>query len=261
MVKYLNSTNVTFTMETLHTYHDGSKLYKISARALLQVPIWKGNRIIDLTHVANIKKSVQNNVMLLDSGYKTIQYMEHDQDNKPIMKTYVIDGQHRLSVIGSYFETEPNANDFFVTMTQIKVDSEADVIDYFNKINNVKPIQFEEDPKLLVNRYLQAVMNHCNKNTMNVKLIRSGGTKRPYLSLDRFREVLEKKVHELKNIPVNKFVSDCMKMNDCIVSQLKTDVFEKRNKDCKLIEKMIQLEFALAWDDKYRWVDHVLTNG
>jgi hypothetical protein len=41
-------------MELLHTYHDGSRLYKMSALSLTKIPIWKGNRNIDLHHVSNI---------------------------------------------------------------------------------------------------------------------------------------------------------------------------------------------------------------
>ena len=63
-------------MELIHTYSDGSKLFKMSALALIRIPIWKGNRIIDLEHVKNIKESVNYNAYFLDSGYKTIQYDE-----------------------------------------------------------------------------------------------------------------------------------------------------------------------------------------
>jgi hypothetical protein len=41
-------------MEYLHTYNDGSCLYRTSARALCCVPIWKGNRIIDMEHVKHL---------------------------------------------------------------------------------------------------------------------------------------------------------------------------------------------------------------
>jgi hypothetical protein len=63
-------------MDLLYTYKDGSKLYKMSALMLTRLPIWKGNRIIDLEHVKNIKQSIDNKAYLLDSGYKIIQYDE-----------------------------------------------------------------------------------------------------------------------------------------------------------------------------------------
>lgn len=243
-------------METLHTYSDGSKLCKMSAKSLIQIPIWKGNRIIDMNHVASIKNSIQDHVVLLDSGYKTIQYLEYDHNNNPIKKTYVIDGQHRLSVVSSYFESSPDALDFYVTVTQMKVPTEADVIDYFNKINNVKPIQFEEDPNIIINKYIQALSIEFNKD---ITLLRSGATKRPYLSIDKFRNILCKRVHEIKNIPVDKFITDCKQMNEMILEQIKVSKNEIGLKDNKLIDKMIQLDFTLAWDDKFRWLDTIIT--
>ena len=145
-------------MDLLHIYSDGSKLFKMSASALMRIPIWKGNRIIDLDHVKNIKESIDYKAYLLDSGYKTVQYDEMDENNKPFKKTYLIDGQHRISVVADYFENVENSKDFSVTVTEIRVDSEADAIEYFNKINNVKPIQFKEDPNLIINKYLHRLI-------------------------------------------------------------------------------------------------------
>lgn len=242
----------TYTMEQLHTYSDGSKLYKMSAKALTHIPIWKGNRIIDRKHVASIKQSIQDNICLLDSGYKTIQYIEYDSNNTPIKQTYIIDGQHRISIVSEYFESNPLAIDFYVTVTQIKVDSEADAIQYFNTINNVKPIQFEEDPNMVINKYIQGLCRTFNKN---LPLIRPGATKRPYLSVDKLRDILVKKWNTLKNISVEVFVTKCEENNDIFISQLQSSSVEK---DRKMVERMIQLHFALAWDDKWKWLDRIL---
>jgi hypothetical protein len=142
-------------MELLHIYSDGSKLYKMSALSLTRISIWKGNRIIDHEHVKNIKESINNTAYLLDSGYKIIQYDETDENYNIVKKSYLIDGQHRITVVSKYFEDINNTKDFLVTVTEIHVDSEADAIEYFNRINNVKPIQYEEDPNLIVNKYIQ----------------------------------------------------------------------------------------------------------
>jgi hypothetical protein len=122
----------------LHTYSDGSILRVMDASALIHIPIWKGNRHIDLDHVKNIKESTK--AYLLDSGYKIIQYEEDG-----IQKSYLIDGQHRVSVIIDYFKTktiedeyfENPIKDFKVTVTEITVSSESEAIDYFNKIRKL----------------------------------------------------------------------------------------------------------------------------
>lgn len=244
-------------MDLLHTYSDGSKLFKMSALALIRIPIWKGNRIIDLEHVKNIKESVEQKGFLLDSGYKTIQYDEMDENNKPVKKTYLIDGQHRISVVGDYFENILDAKDFSVTVTEIRVDSEVEAIEYFNKINNVKPIHFKEDPKLIVNKYLQRLISSF---PIKSKLFRNGATKRPYLSVDKFREALVKNVDSLKKISIEKFIKECKNINTKFIQELEIRSLNEKDKEIKIITKIIELQFALAWDDKFKWLDTILSN-
>jgi hypothetical protein len=241
-------------MEFLHNYHDGSRLYKMSARALCCIPIWKGNRIIDMNHVMNIKQSIDQNIQLLDSGYKIIQYIEEDENDKPIRKSYLIDGQHRVSIVSEYFETDKNAIDFIVTVTEIRVESEAEAIQYFNQINNVKPIQFEEDANMILNRYLDKLIKSF---PIKMKLFRSS-TKRPYLSIEKFREYLQKKVNTLKLISVELFVSRCKEINDKILVELRERIKNEKDKELKMMNKMIDLEFGLAWDDHYRWLNTII---
>lgn len=244
-------------MELLHVYSDSSKLFKMSAQALCRIPIWKGNRIIDLEHVKNIKESIDYKGYLLDSGYKTIQYDEVDENNKPVKKTYLIDGQHRISVLADYFEHVLEAKDFTVTVTEIRVDSEAEAIEYFNKINNVKPIQFKEDPNLIVNKYIQRLIASY---PVKSKLFRNGATKRPYLSVDKFREALTKKVDNLKKISIEKFIKECKNMNTKIIHELEIRSLNEKEKELKLINKILEIDFGLAWDDKFKWLDTILNN-
>lgn len=242
-------------MELLHTYSDGSKLYKMSALALSKIPIWKGNRIIDLAHVKNIKESINSKAYLLDSGYKTIQYDELDENEKPVKKTYLIDGQHRISVVNDYFENLEHPSDFMVTVTEIRVDSEIEAIDYFNKINNVKPIQFQEDPNLLVNKYLQRLIGSF---PVKGKLFRTGATKRPYLAVDKFREVLKKRSDGLRKISIEKFIKECKSTNIKIIQELEIRSLNENDKELKIINKILELGFALAWDDKFKWLDTII---
>lgn len=242
-------------MDLLHIYSDGSKLFKMSASALMRIPIWKGNRIIDLDHVKNIKESIDYKAYFLDSGYKTVQYDEMDENNKPVKKTYLIDGQHRISVVIDYFENIEDAKDFSVTVTEIRVDSEADAIEYFNKINNVKPIQFKEDPNLIINKYLQRLIGSY---PVKSKLFRTGATKRPYLSVDKFREALLKRVDNLTKISIEKFIKECKTTNTKIIQELEIRSLNEKEKELKIITKILELDFGLAWDDKFKWLDNIL---
>ena len=242
-------------MDLLHTYSDSSKLYRMSVLALLRIPIWKGNRIIDLEHVKNIKESVDYKAYFLDSGYKTVQYDEMDENNKPVKKTYLIDGQHRISVVIDYFENIQDAKDFSVTVTEIRVDSEADAIEYFNKINNVKPIQFKEDPNLIINKYLQRLIGSY---PVKSKLFRTGATKRPYLSVDKFREALLKRVDNLKKISIEKLIQECKTTKTLIIQELQRRSLNEKEKELEIITKILELDFVLAWDDKFKGLDNIV---
>ena len=244
-------------MDLLHIYSDGSKLFKMSASALMRIPIWKGNRIIDLDHVKNIKESIEYKAYLLDSGYKTVQYDEMDENNKPFKKTYLIDGQHRISVVADYFENIQDAKDFSVTVTEIRIDSEVEAIEYFNRINNVKPIQFKEDPNLIINKYIQRLLTSY---PVKSKLFRNGATKRPYLSVDKFRDALLKRVDNLKKISIEKFIKECKITNTKIIQELEIRSLNENEKELKIILKILELDFGLAWDDKFKWLDTILPN-
>lgn len=225
----------------LHKYSDGSILRIMDASTLIHIPIWKGQRNIDPEHVKNIKESTK--AYFLDSGYKIIRY---EEDN--IEKSYLIDGQHRLSVIIDYFKNntideyfENPIKDFKVTVTEIKVNNEVDAIDYFNKINNVKPIQYKEDPNLIVNKYIQG---------FNKKFPGMCKIKRPYLSTDKLREALTRRIDSLKKVSVDDFVKECEIQNRKMIEYIKTI-----KKDENVIKRMIDLDFALAWDLK--WVSTI----
>lgn len=228
----------------LHTYSDGSLLRIMDASALIHIPIWKGNRHLDPVHVKNIKESTK--AYLLDSGYKIIQYEEDG-----IQKSYLIDGQHRVSVIIDYFKTktiedeyfENPIKDFKVTVTEITVSSESEAIDYFNKINNVKPVQYQEDPNLIINTYIQGF----EKRFPGMCKI-----KRPYLSTDKLRDSLTLHIDSLKKLSVDDFIKECNTQNTKMIEYIKTI---RRKKDENLIKRMIELDFALAWDLK--WIDTI----
>ena len=240
-------------MELLHIYNDNSRLYKMSARSLIQIPIWKGNRILDIQHAQNINDDINGKAYLLDSGYKIIKYTEYDNENRPIKKWYLNDGQHRAHVVSNYFEKHVDAKDFIVTVTEINVESEEDAIIYFNKINNVKPIQFEEDSNMIINKYLVKL---CVAFPKNKNLIRNTATKRPYLSVDKFREYLQKYIHELKKVPVELFVRRCLTTNERLLNELST--YDKTHKEHRLISRILELQFALAWDDRFLWLKEIL---
>ena len=130
----------------------------------MALPTWKGQRILDKTHSDAIKAAVGDNVQSLDSGYSIVKYKEEATDGSSVVSIYLIDGQHRASIIRDYYLETVCEPDFNVTVMEKTVESESDAIEYFNKINNVKAQQWRMDPNLLINNYISAIEKVFNKN-------------------------------------------------------------------------------------------------
>jgi hypothetical protein len=74
---------------------DGSKYRIVTARWLSQVPVWKGNRVIDMTHVDRIREGLKGNIPLLNANPFRLAFVKEDND---VVTRYIIDGQHRFTV-------------------------------------------------------------------------------------------------------------------------------------------------------------------
>jgi len=249
------------TMATLHTYNDGSVLKVITARELIAVPIWKGQRILDKAHADTIRSAVQGKPTSLDSGYSIVKYKEENADGRLVECSYLIDGQHRASVIRDYYQENFCESDFNVTVTEKSVESEADAIEYFNRINNVKAQQWKTEPQLVINRYLAAFEKAFNQNKKQL-LIRPGTTARPYLSSDNLREALMRNVNLIKHIhndALAKFVRAAEEYNRQLLNKFAIELTQACVKDEKLKERAIKANFALAYDVKMGWISNVLT--
>jgi hypothetical protein len=176
----------------LHTFHDGSSLAIITAQELIAVPVWKGNRTLDMAHADAIRNAVSD-IRCLDSGYRIVNYLEPDATGALVPQAYLIDGQHRAHVL----RTSGAPMDFPVVVTIKNVESETEAIDFFNAINTVKAQQWTVDPALIVNQYIAALERTFN--TPRTKFIRPA-THRPYLSVDRLREALKKLTLDPKGV-------------------------------------------------------------
>jgi hypothetical protein len=226
----------------------------MSVKTLCSVPIWKGNRIIDMEHVAGLKAAIKD-VRHLDSGFRLLKYVEEDAEGRSVEQRYIVDGQHRLAVLRAYFEENLCVQDFMVTAIEAVVGSEIEAIAYFNRINNVKPIHYKEDPVLIVNRYiagLQAATLAMQGGRRRVQLIKSTGTHRPYLSVDRLREELLKVVDRLPE--VDEFVSGAVAANGRLLRDLELGLAAGGLKETKMAERCVELGFALAFDVRLRWI-------
>jgi hypothetical protein len=213
----------------MFTFHDGSILRIMMARDLVAIPVWKGNRTLDVAHAATIAAAVTD-IRTLDSGYRIVNYMEPDATGTPVRQSYLIDGQHRCHILRS-----ATALDFPVVVTEKDVASESDAIDFFNTINTVKPQQWSIDPALVVNLYIVELEKAFPK------MIRPS-THRPYLSVDRLREAL-------KRLPLKaKAVTACVARARAKNEVLLQDAIMRSNYDLVENKRAIAIGFMLGLD-------------
>lgn len=246
------------THPTLHTYTDGSKLKLTNVKALIQIPIWKGNRVKDTSHIAQLKESIGSNIQHLDKGYHIIKYNETDATGRDIEQSYIIDGQHRATVLLDHFNSTLCEPDFPITYTEVCVANEADAIAYFNKINNVKPIHYKEDPKLVVNRFIEAIVKAL-AGPKKAPFFRNSGCHRPYMSTDRLREVLLVAVDRIKCKPVE-FAAKVVDINKKLLSEyiLALSLDKVKEKDKSIITRAIEIDFALGIDTSMTWFQKIV---
>ena len=241
----------------LHKYNDGSTLIIMSAKELITIPVWKGNRILDNEHATNIKMAIGDNIRLLDSNYSIVRYEETTASGDILTQSYLIDGQHRASVIREYYRDTVCEPDFTLTVREKIVETESDAVEYFNALNNVKRQFWKTDPNLIVNKYIQAMEKKYNTNT-KTPLIRPKAH-RPYLSSDKLRDVLLKCSGFLKNSndDIAKLVKLSAKENVSILNNLEMRLLSF-DKNKTTIEKALQVKFGLAYDTDLNWIKTIV---
>jgi len=225
----------------LHQFSDGSILRKISARDLVKIPIWKGNRILNQDHKQSIASSLKLGVKSLDlKPFHIVTYPVEENDSEIL--SFVVDGQHRYSII-----KESEQQDFDVLVVEKKCDSETEVVEYFKLLNHTRAIEWKEDPILVANRYIVALEKAFN--TTKEKRIRLKSTHRPYLYVDTLREELVKRKIGHSGKTPEDFVRFAQSKNQEGLAVLRSKVPRET-----MEERALSLDFCLALDPKFKWL-------
>lgn len=241
----------------LHTLHDGSHVRLMNARELVAIPVWNGNRTIDHKHVETIKESLYD-IKHLDFGFRIVTYVEEDAGGNRVKVSKIIDGQHRHKVLTDYFQDNFCAEDFKILVLEKSIGSESEIISDFRRLNTQLPIAWKSDPVMVANEYIKALEGKFNKKE---KFIRSGATKRPYLSTDkirkRFLEIFKRGAASESPQTIKAFVEKVEVWND---KQIKASEFillqDRKDKD--IIQKAADKKFMLAVNVKLSWISDCL---
>jgi len=247
----------------LHTLSDGSSLRIMSAKELIRIPIWKGNRIIDQTHVDTIKASIKGNVKALDFGYRIVSLMVDDAGGNQVRELFVIDGQHRHRVLYDYFHENVCVEDFPIVIIEKEVHQESDIISYFKKLNTQMAIPWKSDPSMIANQYIGAVEAIFKKDKK--PLLRPGATKRPYLSVEKLREALlevcKRGLLGEGADDVRSFVERVVAYNARALKDADMSILSAKKGDADIIQKAADLKFMLAVDLGLGWVSQCASSS
>jgi hypothetical protein len=229
----------------------------MTARELVAIPVWKGNRILDTEHVVAIKKKTVD-VRRLDSGYRIVNCMEANPSGVLVKQAYLIDGQHRAAILREHFLSTLCEPDFVVVVTEKDVASESEAIEYFNVLNTMKPQQWRTDPAILVNQYIAELERRFNGK--RVKMIRQGVTCRPYLSVDRLREALRAAITELPQeaTAIEEFGARVVAKNQELVAAAPLLTLGSKSSS-KFYERAAATGFALALSSDLNWIKECTT--
>jgi hypothetical protein len=245
----------------LHILHDGSNVKLISARQLVAIEIWNGNRIIDTEHVKKIKASLTD-IKLIDFGFRIITRMVEDAGGNIIKESKIIDGQHRHKVLTDYFQDNLCAEDFQVLVLEKEVSTESEIITYFKQLNTQLPIAWKSDPAMVANEYIKAIEGKFN--TKKEKMVRDSSTKRPYLSIEKIREKFleifkQRGIASESSEEIHAFIERVLILNERLLKDSDMVILQGGKRDIiDIVQKAATKKFMLAVDPKLKWIHECL---
>ena len=154
------------------------------------LPIWKGNRIIDRAHCEAIRKEIGDDVKRLDlKPFHIARYTKEAEYGSAEVIKELVDGQHRATILKEFFDSKGDdweTYDFPVLVIVKCCANEEAIIEYFRMLNNTKSIEWQDDPNMVANRYVEALLRRFN--SVKRYRIRQGKTRAPYVSVEDVRE-------------------------------------------------------------------------
>ena len=235
----------------LHKYNDGSRLMLGTVHRLLEYPVWRGQRIIDLEHAKRLRDSIDD-IRNLDSDYHLIVKREKHIDGTIIETREFVGGQHRRGIM-----LEEKAclrlPDFPVTYTEKDVESEAEAEAYFNKISSSKPMHFDEDPGLMVGRFIVALEKQFTPSRKIDMRIKQSKANFPNLYIEAVRPILAANIDRLRRTKPIAFAERVWEWNNKEVDNFARERAFSKDED-KRKDRCIEIKFALALDPKLPWI-------
>lgn len=234
----------------LYKFSDGSVLKLMDAKELSAIDIWHSQRTLDINHKQTIQKQVNNTIQALDGSlYHIVRYPPDEDGEQDICR--IIDGQHRASVLRDYFQKESVAS-FQVLVKEKFCKTEEEAILYFKILNNTKAIEWKEDPKLVAQKFMSALLA-VFENEKN-KFFRANKTKRPFVQIEKLQAVfVNRRIGIGMKITPDEFAQKALAWNEAKIDHILTQATRSGVEDHALA-----LGFTLGLDEAFGWLDAVL---
>lgn len=235
----------------LYRFSDGSVLKQMSAKELASLEIWHSQRTLDLTHKHMIQKQVTNSIQALDGSlYHIVRYPPDEEGEEDIRR--IIDGQHRASILKDYFE-KSDATNFEILVKEKLCKTEQEAIQYFKILNHTKAIEWKEDPKLVAQKYLQALLEAFENE--KTKFFRINKTKRPFVQIDKLLAVFQnRRIGVGMTIQPEEFAQKAVAWNET-----KIDLILAQDKRTPTEDHALALGFTLGLDESFSWIGFVVS--
>jgi len=230
-------------MKVKHVFSDGSKLYIMSAQQLCEINIWHGNRLLNEQHKNEIATAIVGNIHAFENKpFHIVKIKERSETGETISMQYIVDGQHRVNIMKSVFDSNPFTDDFEVMVIEKTCSSEREISHYFKTLNNTKPIDYKEDPKLIANEYVNAIQSR-----FGTTLIKSVRTRAPYLCAESLRnEFIKRRVGcGISDLDPEQY-ADAVFQKNAMLLDLHKESQDERTK------RMLAIKFMLSMD--WNWL-------
>jgi len=238
------------TTSNLYKFSDGSVLKLMDAKELSKIDIWHSQRTLDVTHKQAIQKQVNNTIQALDGSlYHIVRYPPDEEGEQDICR--IIDGQHRASVLRDYFESGGAAT-FQVLVKEKFCKTEEEAILYFKILNNTKAIEWKEDPKLVAQKFMSALLAIFENE--KTKFFRASKTKRPFIQVEKLQAIfVNRRIGIGMKITPEEFAQKTLAWNESKIDHILSQVSRTSVEDHAL-----SLGFTLGLDENFGWLDSVL---
>jgi hypothetical protein len=235
------------TKTHLFTYTDGSTLWSVSARWLIDIPVWEGNRVMDNKHLADLTAAITD-PRQIQGLFSIVEYVAEDGTRQ----RKIVDGQHRQAVLAASIS---DSSDWPVLVRRYTVTDHTAVVTIFQQINHAKPMEYRGSPTERLHDIVRAMTREFIGEKAKgglVALIRNG-CNRPALNIEHLEKAIKSyRLQERTDLTPHDIIEHARKMNGLYAEDPAR--IPMAPVSVSIMDKAIEYGFYLGLDPKCSWL-------